>query len=112
MKMNETISQLSALAQETRLHVFRELVRAGNTGLPAGAIADRVEANATTLSRHLALMEQAGLLKKERKSRNIIYRVDFENVRSLFTFLMEDCCAGDPRVTGICAVNIDEGVSK
>lgn len=113
MKINETISQLSALAQETRLEVFRVLVRAGNAGLPAGRIAEAVGANATTLSRHLAQMETAGLLAKERQARHIIYRVDFEAVRGLFTFLMEDCCAGDPRVNpdakAGCTITQEEG---
>jgi ArsR family transcriptional regulator len=109
MKLKQTISQLSALAQETRLEVFRELVKAGATGLPAGKIAELVQANSTTLSRHLALMEQAGLLRKERQSRHIIYQVNFGNVQQLFTFLMEDCCAGDPRVLGGCGDKTEEG---
>lgn len=109
MNIKETISQLSALAQETRLEVFRVLVRAGTSGLSAGKIAERVSANVTTLSRHLAQMENAGLLAKERRARNIIYRVDFDAVRDLFTFLMEDCCAGDPRVRVGCELAVLEG---
>lgn len=103
MKIKETISQLSALAQDTRLEAFRLLVRMGDAGLPAGEIADRLDANGTTMSRHLATMVQAGLLVSERRARNIIYRVDFCAVRDLFTFLLEDCCAGDSRVlSGSC----------
>lgn len=100
MKINEAISALGALAQDTRMRVFRLLVRHGNTGLPAGRIAEELGVNATTLSRHLAQMESAGLVGSERQMRSIIYRVDFEAARALMSFLMEDCCASDPRITG------------
>jgi len=103
MKIKSTITQLSALAQETRLETFRLLVRTGEAGLPAGEIAKTLGANVTTLSRHLATMENAGLLTSERSARQIIYRVNFKAVRGLFTFLLEDCCAGDPQlVAGAC----------
>jgi len=100
MKNNETIDQLSALAQETRLETFRLLVRRGDAGLPAGKIAAKLQANVSTLSRHLAVMENAGLLSSKREARQIIYRVNFGAVRNLFTFLLEDCCAGDKRLVG------------
>lgn len=100
--MNEinSIECLSALAQDTRLEAFRLLVRMGDAGMPAGRIAEQLAVNVTTLSRHLAVMEQAGLLSKERQARQIIYRVCFSKVRDLFSYLIEDCCAGDPRVKG------------
>jgi len=108
MKLKQTIDNLSALAQETRLRAFRLLVRMGEAGLPAGKIAEDLNVNATTLSRHLAVMEAAGLIYSERKVRQIIYRVDFAAVRSLFTFLLEDCCAGDTRFFGAsCEPAID-----
>lgn len=94
---------MAALAQETRLDTFRLLVRMGDAGMAAGKIADHLSANVTTLSRHLAVMEQAGLVVKMRQARQIIYRVNFEQVRALLGFLLEDCCAGDPRaVTSGC----------
>lgn len=101
---------MAALAQDTRLEVFRLLVRMGDAGLAAGKIADRLSANGTTLSRHLAVMEQAGLVSKERQARQIIYRVNFDAVRGLFAYLLEDCCAGDPRVLqgGCCPSDDDE----
>jgi len=98
MKVNKKIDQLSALAQSTRLAAFRLLVKMGEAGLPAGEIATKLDVNVTTLSRHLAVMENAGLLAKERHARQIIYRVEYEAVQHLFTFLLEDCCAGDPRI--------------
>jgi len=100
MKTKETIDQLAALAQETRLETFRLLVRMGDAGLPAGKIAEATGANVTTLSRHLATMENAGLLSSRRQARQIFYYVNFESVRQLFSFLLEDCCASDPRVVG------------
>lgn len=103
MNIFNSIECLSALAQETRLEAFRLLVRMGDVGLPAGKIASHLSVNVTTLSRHLAVMEQAGLLSKERQARQIIYRVSFSQVRDLFSYLIEDCCAGDPRVTSCCA---------
>jgi DNA-binding transcriptional ArsR family regulator len=112
MKVKESIGCLSALAQETRLEVFRLLVRMGEAGAPAGRIADRLGANATTLSRHLAVMEQAGLVEKERHARQIIYRVKFDRVQALFAYLIEDCCAGDPRVTGERCAQADNGPEK
>jgi len=103
MKINTSITQLSALAQTTRLETFRLLVKRGEAGLPAGEIASKLNVNVTTLSRHLAVMENAGLLTRERCARQIIYRVAFGAVRGLFTFLLEDCCASDPRImTNAC----------
>ncbi len=82
------------------MRVFRLLVRHGSTGLPAGKVAEELGVNATTLSRHLSQMEGAGLITSERQMRSIIYRVDFGAAQALMNFLMEDCCAGDPRITG------------
>lgn len=79
------------------MRVFRLLVQAGQRGMPAGRIALTLDVNQTTLSRHLASLEQAGLLVKERQAQQIIYRVDFAAIRGLIAFLMEDCCAGDSR---------------
>lgn len=101
MKIKTTIDQLSALAQGTRLETFRLLVKMGDAGLAAGSIAETLNVNVTTLSRHLAVMENAGLLTKERRARQIIYRVEFSAVRQLFTFLLEDCCAGDPQLVSV-----------
>jgi len=108
MELKRTTESLAALAQETRLRVFRVLVRAGETGLPAGRIATELAVNATTLSRHLAVMESAGLLQSERRVRQIIYRVNFPAVQGLFAFLLEDCCAGEVRVSGKCCEGAED----
>jgi DNA-binding transcriptional ArsR family regulator len=95
MQINEAISILSALAQDTRMRVFRLLVRFGQDGLPAGRIADELKVNATTLSRHLAQMEAVGLVTSRRDARQMIYRPDFSVMQGLMGYLMEDCCAGE-----------------
>jgi ArsR family transcriptional regulator, arsenate/arsenite/antimonite-responsive transcriptional repressor / arsenate reductase (thioredoxin) len=80
--------------------VFRLLVREGPSGLPAGEIADRVVIPASTLSRHLAQLEQAQLLRSWRVKRQIYYAVDIEGTRRLVAFLTEECCQGRPEMCG------------
>lgn len=91
---------LGALAQETRLGVVRLLVRAGPAGLPAGVIAQRLGAAPATLSFHLKELERARLVRARRQSRQIYYAADFQGMRALLAFLMEDCCQGDPQLCG------------
>lgn len=94
------VDALGALAHETRLSVFRMLVRAGPDGLIAGTIADTSGVPPSTMSHHLAKLERAGLVQSERDSRLIRYRADFPGMRRLLTFLMEDCCQGTPEMCG------------
>ncbi len=89
---------LAALAQGTRLAVFRLLVREGLAGLPAGTLAERLAVQPATLSFHLAQLERAGLLVSERRSRQIVYAADFERMRALVAFLLDDCCHGRPEI--------------
>jgi ArsR family transcriptional regulator len=90
------VDALGALAHETRLAVFRMLVKAGPHGLIAGIIAERAEVPPSTMSHHLATLERAGLLQSERESRLIRYRADYAAMRRLLAFLMQDCCQGEP----------------
>ncbi len=92
------VQSLGALAQESRLEAFRLLVRSGDEGLAAGEIARALEIPHNTLSSHLSILVNAGLLKSRRESRSIIYSVDFDGTRKLLSFLMEDCCQGNPEV--------------
>jgi DNA-binding transcriptional ArsR family regulator len=94
MKTKQAVEALASLAQDTRLQIFRLLVRAGHHGLPAGDIAEGLGVPKATLSFHLAHLTRAGLLDSERKGRSIIYTVRFDGVRTLLTYLMEDCCQG------------------
>jgi len=100
---------LGALSQETRLGVFRLLVRNGPEGLPAGDIARALSIPHNTLSTHLAILTRAGLACSRREGRSIIYSVDFEGTRDLLSFLMEDCCQGHPDVCGPLLDNVLPG---
>ncbi|WP_086608274.1 ArsR/SmtB family transcription factor [Erythrobacter donghaensis] len=92
------VDALGALAHETRLAVFRALVVAGPDGMIAGAIAEHCGVPPSTMSHHLATLERAGLVQSERESRLIHYRADFDGMRRLLAFLMEDCCRGLPEM--------------
>jgi DNA-binding transcriptional ArsR family regulator len=108
MDISTTVKALSALAQESRLNAFRLLVRSGPDGLAAGEIARRLEIPHNTLSSHLAILSNAGLLTSHRQSRSIIYRIDFDGTRKLLSFLMEDCCQGQPE---LCSPVLDSLLS-
>jgi ArsR family transcriptional regulator len=98
MKTESVIEALSALAQSTRLDVFRTLVKQEPDGLPAGEIARRLAVPHNTMSTHLAILSRAGLISAQRHSRTIIYRVELEVVRELVLFLLKDCCNGQPEL--------------
>lgn len=95
MKSKSAILVLEALAQESRLQIFRALVAAGPEGLPAGKIAERLKLPAPTLSFHLSQLKHAGLISCERQSRSLIYSPDIAMMNALMAFLTENCCNGD-----------------
>jgi DNA-binding transcriptional ArsR family regulator len=97
MEVAAAVEALGALAQDSRLAVFRLLVKQGPGGLPAGAIGDRVGIPATTLSFHLSQMSHAGLVVSRREGRSIFYAADYGRMRDLLGFLLANCCeaAGD-----------------
>jgi len=98
MESENALAKLAALAQETRLAIFRRLVRAGPQGESAGAIAEALATPAPTLSFHLKELERAGLITQRRESRSLIYAAHYDGMRALLSFLMEDCCAGRPEM--------------
>lgn len=98
MKIKDAVGNLHSLAQETRLRVFRLLVRAGSDGLPAGDIAARLGVPAATMSFHLAHLARAGLIAAVRDGRSIRYSANFAAMRRLLDFLTEDCCQGNPQL--------------
>lgn len=104
MESNQVVAALTALAQETRLAVFRLLVQAGPKGLPAGVIATRLGCPAATLSFHLREMSHAGLARATRHGRSIVYAADFEAMRGLLSFLTENCCSLDQNAN--CDLNM------
>ena len=94
MENKEAISILAALSQETRLDVFRLLVRAGQEGMTAGAIGDALGIPAATLSFHLKELKNAGTVRCHREGRSLIYRADFGTMTAFLGFLTENCCRG------------------
>lgn len=98
MEMEAAIRVLGALAQATRLDVFRLLVRHEPDGMAAGEIARRLGVPHNTMSTHLGLLVRTGLIRATRQSRSIIYRADLAAIRRLVAFLLENCC-GDATAT-------------
>jgi ArsR family transcriptional regulator, arsenate/arsenite/antimonite-responsive transcriptional repressor len=98
MDKTAALSALSGLGQDTRLEIFRLLVRAGSEGVPAGEIASRLGAVQNTVSAHLKVLDHAGLIRSERDGRVIRYRADMIGFRDLLAYLMEDCCNGAPEL--------------
>lgn len=96
MDINSATRALGALAQTSRLQAFRLLVQSGADGMPAGRIADALGVPHNTLSSHLAILANAGLVDSRRESRSIIYSVNFDGTRDLLAFLLEECCQGQP----------------
>ena len=94
MKASNAVTSLAALAQETRLDIFRLLVRHAPDGLPAGTIARRLRLPGPTLSFHLNVLAAAELIQPHKNGRSISYSAILENVNQLTSFLMENCCGG------------------
>lgn len=90
------VAALSALAQESRLRVFRLLVTAGPQGMPAGQIAEELSITPNTLSFHLGLLKNAGLITVRREGRSLIYSAEYERMRGLLAYLSENCCSRNP----------------
>lgn len=98
MDKKDILNALAALGQETRLDVFRLLVRAGPEGIPAGEIATRLDTVQNTMSAHLKVLAHAGLVRPERDGRIVRYVADMTGLRDLLAYLMEDCCNGAPEL--------------
>ena len=96
MEIKAAVASLAALAQETRLSIFRLLVEAGPEGVSAGRIGERLEVPAATLSFHLKELARAGLVSSRQERQFIYYAVDFERMAELMTFLTQNCCQGMP----------------
>ena len=103
MEKSDAIGALGALAQDTRLDIFRLLVQLGPDGLPAGQIGARFGLPSATLSFHLNQLKQAGLLACRREGRSMIYAARFEAMNDLLAYLTENCCQGQ---TGDCDVPV------
>jgi ArsR family transcriptional regulator, arsenate/arsenite/antimonite-responsive transcriptional repressor len=97
MDQKRAIAALGALAQETRLELFRLLVARGPEGLPAGVIAERLGVMPSSLSFHLQQLVHAGLITQRRLSRQLIYSAEYGAMNELMAYLTENCCG-----RGIC----------
>ncbi|HYC38711.1 MAG TPA: metalloregulator ArsR/SmtB family transcription factor [Usitatibacter sp.] len=95
MKMSDAVAVLGALSQESRLEIFRYLIRAGSEGAPAGRIGEHLDMHSATLSFHLNALKQAGLVSARRESRSIIYTASFARMKSLMGYLTQNCCRGE-----------------
>lgn len=109
MEMNHALSAFAALGHETRLNAFRLLVQAGQNGLAAGVLADRLDTKPNTLSAALSVLLNAGLVKNRREGRSIVYVADMDGLQGLMGYLMRDCCGGRPE---LCQPVLDEMACK
>lgn len=100
MELRTAAVCLSALAHEGRLDVFRMLVQAGVLGLPAGEIARRLDTPPSSLTANLNVLARAGLVRSRRQGRSIIYTAEYDRMRDLLGFLVEDCCGA---ASGLCS---------
>lgn len=96
MDNKQVIPALAALAQESRLGVFRLLVEAGPSGLAASKIAEQLGIPASSLSFHLKELTHAELIRPKQEGRSIIYSANFATMNALVGFLTENCCGGNP----------------
>jgi DNA-binding transcriptional ArsR family regulator len=95
MSQNAVIARaLAALGHETRLAIYRLLVRAGEAGLNVGEIAAHLKMPASTLAHHLSTLVAAGLVVQERQGREVVNRADYEAMRRTVGFLTDKCCTG------------------
>ena len=97
MEIKTAVLALGALAQETRLTIFRLLVEAGTEGLAAGRIGETLKVPGATLSFHLKELARTGLVSSKQEKQFIYYAVDFERMADLMTYLTQNCCQGMPK---------------
>ena len=103
MDQKAALTALGALAQETRLDVFRLLVTIGPAGLPAGVIAERIGVLPSSLTFHLNLLHRAGLISQTRRSRQLIYAAEYGAMTDLLAYLTENCCGTGTNCAPACS---------
>jgi DNA-binding transcriptional ArsR family regulator len=107
MDKNNALAAFSALSQQTRLQVYRLLIKTAPSGLLAGDIATQLNVRQNTMSTNLSILTQAGLIRNEREGRTIRYFADMTGTQNLLDFLLLDCCGGraedcKPLVQSLC----------
>ncbi|NBN64839.1 metalloregulator ArsR/SmtB family transcription factor [Microvirga tunisiensis] len=98
MDKKAALEALAALSQETRLDVFRLLVRSGRDGMLAGEVAEALNVRQNTLSANLSILVSAGLIRNQREGRAIRYFASMDGMQDLLGYLVEDCCGGKPEL--------------
>jgi len=101
MEKTGALAALAALAQESRLDIFRLLVQAGAEGMPAGRIGERLGLPSATLAFHLKELRNAGLATCTRNGRSLIYAAAYPTMNALLGYLTENCCQGDASGCGV-----------
>ena len=101
------VKTLSALAQSTRFDVFRLLMKSYPDGIAAGAIAEKLEVQQNTLSSHLNILSNAGVIKSQRKGRSLVYKANIEATKCFMDYLVVDCCKGHPEICALPAKRLD-----
>jgi ArsR family transcriptional regulator, arsenate/arsenite/antimonite-responsive transcriptional repressor len=103
MEKTAVLAALAALAQGTRLDIFRLLVQAGEEGIPAGKIGEQLGLPSATLTFHLKELKHAGLVTFIREGRSLIYSAVYPTMNALLGYLTENCCQGNPAACGVVA---------
>ncbi len=103
---DQAVAMLAALAQATRFKVFRLLMKHGEGGLAAGAIASELAVPQNTMSAHLNVLSNAGLIKSVRQGRSLVYSVRINEARDFIAYMVHDCCNGHPE---ICTISLEPG---
>ena len=102
MKESQALTAFSAVSEQTRLRMLRFLVTRGAVGAAAGEVGAAVDASSSRASFHLSALANAGLVTASKKSRQVIYRANFQALGALAAYLIEDCCGGHPDVVRCC----------
>ena len=103
MEKSDVLTALAALAQESRLDIYRLLVQAGAAGLPAGQIGEQLGLPSATLAFHLKQLKHAGLVTFRRDGRSLIYAAVYPAMNGLLAYLTENCCQGNPAACGLAS---------
>jgi ArsR family transcriptional regulator, arsenate/arsenite/antimonite-responsive transcriptional repressor len=103
MKKSDVLAALAALAQETRLDIFRLLVQAGEEGMAVGRIGEALDLPSATLAFHLKELRHAGLVTFTREGRSLIYAAVYPTLNDLLGYLTENCCQGNPAACGVAS---------
>lgn len=101
MKSSQVVKALSALAQPTRLAIFRMLVTCGPSGLAAGQVSEKLKVSPATMSFHFKALSHAGLIESRQDGRFIYYAANFVAMNNIVAYLTENCCAGNPDACGV-----------